>query len=256
MKSTGRIAPRCFFIRPRQRRIAAQTNPRQSAFTLIECLALVACLALLACVALPVLAGTKSDGQRILCVNNLRQIGQAWAGWGNEYGDQKPPNLDWNSLGGVPNALKQNAWRHYAFLSNHLATPKPLVCPADSRARAAVDWSGSGFGGFVHATLQDRALSYFMGLHALAEYPREIIGGEIGIGGMGTENCGVTGVQAGLLAGGNASVAWTNYPHLGTGNLLLNDGQVRQTTSDQLRALLQSPGRFRTNETHIIVPRR
>jgi prepilin-type N-terminal cleavage/methylation domain-containing protein len=257
MKSTGRVAPRCFSVRPHKRLRGAQTNHEPSAFTLIECLAVMAALALLACVALPVLAGTKYDSQRIFCVNNLRQIGQAWAGWGNEHGDLKPPNLDWPSLAGNPNAMKVTAWRHYYFLSNHLATPRPLVCPVDSRARAAANWSSSaGSGGFGHIVYQDQALSYFIGLHPLAEYPREIIGGDIGIGGVETENCGVTGVQASLLAGGNASIEWTNKPHMGTGNLLLNDGQVRPTTSDQLRAMLQSPGRYRTNETHLVAPNR
>jgi hypothetical protein len=100
----------------------------------------------------------------------------------------------------------------------------------------------------------DRAVSYFVGLHGLPEYPAELVGGDFGIGGMESQICGLVGRQVWLLSGINTSVAWTNYGHWSTGNLLLNDGQVRQTTSAQLRALLQSPNKFESNQTHLVVP--
>ena len=151
--------------------------------------------------------------------------------------------------------MLSSAWRHYATLSNHLATPNQLTCPGDAKAIGAVDWSNRAKGFSQPGGLGDTAVSYFVGLHGIAEYPGEIIGGDFGISGMVTTVCGrLNSLRCQSLSAGDTSVAWTNYSHLSTGNLLFNDGQVRQTTSEQLRAVLESPGRVQTNQTHLLVP--
>ncbi len=79
-------------------------------------------LPIMAGLMLPALAKAKDKAQRINCVNNLKQVGLAARMWSNEHNGKFPP--DFNSM------------------SNELATPKVLVCPADGSRTKAMTWSG------------------------------------------------------------------------------------------------------------------
>jgi len=51
---------------------------RKSAFTLVELLVVIAIIALLMAILVPALSRAKDHAKRIICMNNLRTLGQAW----------------------------------------------------------------------------------------------------------------------------------------------------------------------------------
>lgn len=66
------------------------------------------------------LAKAKEKAQRIACVNNLKQLGLAARIWATDNGDVLPPDI--------------------VSMSNEIAAPKILVCPADTGRQPASDW--------------------------------------------------------------------------------------------------------------------
>jgi len=84
---------------------------KRNAFTLIELLVVIAIIALLMAVLMPALSKAREQGKRIVCMNNLKQLGIAWGMYAsdndgvlvngsasyakNKYGHSTPPPLNW-----------------------------------------------------------------------------------------------------------------------------------------------------------------
>jgi len=60
------------------------------AFTRIELLFCLLGAALLVLPAISLLASNKSESQRVICFNNLRQIGRAFQQWANDHNEKFP----------------------------------------------------------------------------------------------------------------------------------------------------------------------
>jgi hypothetical protein len=107
---------------------------------------------IVAAMLLPALAKAKERAISINCVNNMKQIGLAFKVWALDHEEQFPFNVSTNNGGTMElcvagkDGFEANAASHFLVLSNELSTPRVLVCPADTSARAALDFSSLSAG--------------------------------------------------------------------------------------------------------------
>jgi len=109
-----------------------------------------------------------------------------------------------------------NACVLWQIMSNELASPIILRCPADTKRTAATNFNV----GFTDANI-----SHFFSLDAADTYPQMILDGD--------DNLAINGVRVkpGILnLPITNSLAWTKERHHGVGNIGMADGSVMQTT--------------------------
>jgi type II secretory pathway pseudopilin PulG len=215
-----------------------RSQSRNQALTLVDVVVLLAMVTLLAALLLPALAAAKRKAQRINCVNNLEQIGQAYRIWAADNFDQYPLWATNNPHGsielmrkGVPDS--QLALWNFMIMSNELATSKILHCPADPNSTKADDFTNN----FSSANI-----SYFASLDASFYYPQMILSGD--------DNLLVDGspVQPGILnIATNSTVAWTNERHRNCGNIGMADCSTMQVSSAGLQQALSNAAASTTN---------
>src|SRR6201999_4143531 len=104
----------------------SKEKSRQSGMTVVEALVVMVILAILVSMLLPSMARPRhSGGNRLSCVNNLKQIGTAYRIWQNDNGDKFPMQQD-EALGGMKDILSgstnagQYACLSYAIMQNEL----------------------------------------------------------------------------------------------------------------------------------------
>jgi prepilin-type processing-associated H-X9-DG protein len=228
------------------------------AFTRIELLACLGACTLLMGIILPSLANSTSRSDLVLCVNNLRQIGVAYAQFGLEARDGLPAWRVPMSEGGNSNhPLKNNSFVQFSALSNYLAHPGLLADPGDSRRNLnpARHW-GTSPGGLWHPAHQNNAISYILGLHGDLRMPRTLLSGDRNLFASQFVSSCSSGISPVARLEGT-TVRWTNAVHGVTGNLLFFDGSVEQTESNRLRETIffgldSDVGGGDTSRTHIL----
>ena len=232
-------------IRDRQSEISA-------AFTRAELLITLAVLSLLVAIVLPALAHDRARSARIICANNLRQVSIAQQLWGNDHNDLPPVMVPVNQGGTRAHPLAANAWLHFSWLSNELATPKVIFCPSDT-GKPAQEFTGSPTNGYLNPNFANRATSYFVAYSGINGDPQQaIIGGDrnVTIEGIGA-GCSFLNVASRIDRIGGQ---WTTNLHNLVGNAQARDGSVEMLSSEEMQSRLLR--RFDDNSTkHIAIPR-
>ncbi|HKQ36618.1 MAG TPA: hypothetical protein VJ063_00995 [Verrucomicrobiae bacterium] len=246
----------------------------QRGFTRVEVAIVLASVTLIGATGFTVLGDTRERSERVVCANNLRQIGRAFNMWASDHGGENPfwthyedggtyfpsggtppPGSVYNipGIGRLPAALRNNAWFHFAVINQELRTPAVLVCPSEQNKVRGKDFS-SRSEGYLSSTHQDRATSYLVGLHALQQYPSSILSGDRTLRADSFNT--VCNANVGVASYISSRSGWVSGLHNGSGNLLLNDGHVEELSNAGLGAFLNPP--FPANEDspshHFIQP--
>ncbi len=115
-----------------------KTNRELFHFTLIELLIVISIIAILASLLLPALNRVRSIAKSTSCINNLRQIHQAFGNYSSEYNDYFPPyQIDnFNGISGSSQWYKYITRKYLGkslgYISGNYVNgyPKLIFCPA------------------------------------------------------------------------------------------------------------------------------
>jgi len=213
----------------------AFSRSRVKALTLVEVLVVVVVLILLFLWLVPVTTRTSVKAPKIVCANNLKQIGLSFRLFATDHSDAFPMKVSTNKGGSKEFTSAAELFRHYQSMSNQLSTPKVLVCPADTRRPA------SSF-----TNLSNLNVSYFVALDSDETMPQMLLAGD--------RNLTTNGVQVppGLLVLiTNSVLGWSATMHNGSGNATLGDGSVQPFTPARLQDQISS---METGTNRLLIP--
>lgn len=210
-----------------------QSHRRAGAFSLVELLTVIAIIGILAALLLPALSRSQMRARRIVCVNELGQQGIAFQIFMHDHSGKFPMQVPVNDGGSeefVQNGYAVGgefyfSFRHFQVLSNEIAVPKILICPADTRLPAA-----------NLSALQNANLSYFVGVNADYGKAGSVLAGDRNIVNLPLSNPSI------VHGGAGNQLRWTKELHERKGNVLFADAHVEEWTPSLLAASPNSAG--------------
>lgn len=169
--------------------------------------------------------GRGTRAPRIVCVNNLKQVGLAFRIFATDHNERLPMDVP-IAQGGTKELVPfGTVFPHLVVVSNELSTTKLLYCPTDKRVAP---------GNF--AEVRDEHLSYFIGLDAQEENPQSMLAGDRNIA------VASNALPRILTLKTNDLVHWTKEMHVEAGNILFGDGHVDQLSTGRLRDAVRWTG--------------
>ena len=211
--------------------------------TLFEVLVVIAVLLLVVAILLPQILRPRKQrarGERISCMNSLKQVGLAFRIWQGDNNDKFPMQVSVTNGGTMELVESGTVWQHFQVMSNELNTPKFLLCPADadSNRRRATCWTCALNERYEQIPfLGNTHTSYFVGVDAVDTNPTMFLAGD--------RNLMVNNVafKPGLHSlGTNELVGWTRELHVNQGNVLMADASVQQLSQPGLVEALKNTG--------------
>jgi len=204
---------------------------------LLEVLVLAAVVVVLAFVLVPKTIHRRKPSVGTRCVNNLKNIGLAFRIFGTDNSGAFPRSVSTNEGGSLEWLANGEIWRQWAVLSNELSTPKLLACPEDLERPAALNW----------AAFDEQRLSYFLNVAALSEPGDLVLSGDRNLVLDGTPTA-----RGRVRVSATNQVSWGPKIHHHSGNLLLADGSVHQSSSAGVNVAFQKSAAAGTND--LLIP--
>ncbi len=197
------------------------------AFTLVELLVVIAIIAILAGLLLPALARGKMKAQQVQCVADLKQVGVAFHAFLHDHNGRFPMQVSTNDGGTLEYVYASYLipgqfyfqYRHFQALSNELATPKLLACPADRDRFAATNFQD----------FNNLNISYFVGANAEYSLPNSMLAGDRNL------TNGAWGGRTIIRLGDGSGLYWGAEMHQFRGNILYADARVEELTTAGLQ---------------------
>ena len=108
-------------MRTMKHRYYSDLNSKPMGFTLIELLVVIAIIAILAAILLPALNSARERGRAASCVNNMKQMGNAFMSYIDNSDGYFPPHITYNGSTSAYNWIS-------VFIRNYITAPQVYFC--------------------------------------------------------------------------------------------------------------------------------
>jgi prepilin-type N-terminal cleavage/methylation domain-containing protein/prepilin-type processing-associated H-X9-DG protein len=116
-----------------EEQVMKQSIRVRNGFTLIELLVVIAIIAILAAILFPVFAQAREKARAISCLSNLKQIGNAFMMYVQDYDEKFPPPVA-GDIGSDPTCLLVQWPGYVRSLQAYIKNRQVLHCPSDGQA--------------------------------------------------------------------------------------------------------------------------
>jgi hypothetical protein len=153
------------------------------------------------------------------CINNLRQIGDAFQMFALDHSDRFPWQCPVTNNGTLELIGSESPAPHFQTVSNYVRSYGVLVCPADGARQAVTNFT----------SISNRNISYFVSTDAKPDRPNLILAGDRNL-----EIAGRPVKPGSFVLTTNASLGWSSGLHSKhsrerRGNILFTDERHTET---------------------------